>query len=304
VVDTAAVAPAARDGVLAELEAAAEALGRGELIALAPAPLGPGGTEHERRLLARLPALAAWVNELDIPARKRAGAVCTTLVGAMRADLARFGERPERIRALPDEAAFDDYLYGNAGCVGDYWARELATTSPRFTGLDIHTLSQAGIHLGKALQRVNVLRDLAKDIRRGRCYLPETALAAVGMEPRDLLFPDMAGRMQPLLDAQIAAARADLAAGAAFFDHLPYPWVRRRAAAALPAVLARRTLARIEAAPHRLLDPHDTIKVPRGEVYRLLLRLLLLPPTDRGLNRLALGPRRRLERRADPLPGE
>jgi len=304
VVDTAAVAPEARQPLLATLEEAARRLHGGDLIALEPAPLGPGGSPQERQLMARLPALAQWINELEVPARKRVGEVCTTLIGAMRQDLAQFGERPARIQALADEDALDDYLYGNAGCVGAYWARELATTSHRFTGLDVQSLEQAGIYLGKALQRVNVLRDLAKDIRRGRCYLPETALSAVGMVPSDLLFPDMAGRMQPLLDAQIAAARADLAEGTAFFHHLPYHWVRRRAAAALPAVLAQRTLARIEAAPHRLLDAQDTIKVPRHEVYGLLLHLLTLPPTDRSLERMALGPHRRLQRRPDPLPGE
>jgi farnesyl-diphosphate farnesyltransferase len=287
--DTEAVAPEARDRTLAELEEAARRLARGELIALAPAPLGPGGGPQERRLLAQLPALARWVNELEVPARRRAGEVCTTLIGAMRQDLARFGEQPDRVLALPDEGTLEDYLYGNAGCVGAYWARELATTSHRFTGLDMHTLEHAGIALGKALQRVNVLRDLAEDLRKGRCYLPETELTAAGLAPGDLLFPDKAGRLQPVLDAQIAAARSDLTTGAEFFHHLPYPWVRRRAAAALPAVLAERTLQRMEAAPHRLLDPQDRVKVPRGEVYRLLLRLLVLPPTDRGLRRLTLG---------------
>jgi len=304
VADTDAVAPAARERILGQLETAARRLARGDPITLEAAPLGPGGTAEERTLVAQLPAVAEWLNELDVPARKRAGEVCTTLFAAMRRDLARFGHHRERAAALPDEAALDTYLYGNAGCVGGYWAQELATTSHRFTGLDVQGLERAGVHLGKALQRVNVLRDLAKDLRRGRCYLPATGLAACGLEPRDLYFPDRIGRMRPLLDAQIAAARADLEAGLEFFHHLPHRWVRRRAAAGLPAILARRTLDRIEAAPHRILDAHDTVKVPRPEVKRLLARLLVTPPSDRGLERLVLGPRRRLQRRADPVAGD
>ncbi|MFA9459692.1 squalene/phytoene synthase family protein [Thiohalorhabdus sp. Cl-TMA] len=302
VADTDAVDPEARGETLAALEAAAGRLAQGAPITLEPAPLGPGGSPEERILLAGLPDMARWVSEMEVPARKRAGQVACTLIRAMRDDLERFADTGGRVVALPDEAALDAYLYGNAGCVGGYWALELGTTSHRFTGLDVQSLERAGIHLGKALQRVNVLRDLAKDIRRGRCYLPANGLAACGLEPRDLYFPDMIGRMRPFLNTQIAAARADLEEGLEFFHHLPHRWIRRRAAAALPAALAKRTLDRIEARPERILDARDTVKVPRGEVYRLLLRLFLLPPTDRGLDRLVVGPERRLQKRAGPLP--
>lgn len=298
--DSSAVAPAARERVLGELETAARRLGRGEPITLHDAPLGPGGEAAERTLMVQLPAVAEWVNELPVPARKRTGEVCTTLFAAMRRDLARSGRSSGRLVALPDEAALDTYLYSNAGCVGAYWAQELATTSHRFTGLDIQSLEKAGVHLGKALQRVNVLRDLAQDLRRGHCYLPADRLAACGLDPRDLYFPDALGRLQPLLDAQVAAARADLAAGMEFFHHLPHHWIRLRAAAGLPPVLARRTLDRLEAEPHRILNAHDTIKVPRPEVKRLIARLLVLPPSDRGLERLTLGSGRQRRRRAEP----
>ncbi|MEF8793451.1 phytoene/squalene synthase family protein [Thiohalorhabdus sp.] len=291
VADTEAVDPAARERMLAQLEAAARRLARGEPIALEAAPLGSGGLVEERTLLAQLPMVAGWVNELEVPARKRAGEVCTILFAAMRRDLARFGINSDRVVALPDPSSLDTYLYGNAGCVGGYWAQELATTSHRFTGLDVQSLEQSGVYLGKALQRVNVLRDLAKDLRRGRCYLPANELADHGLDPRDLYFPDAMKRLKPLLGGHLEAAQADLEKGLEFFHHLPYHWIRQRAAAGLPAVLARRTLDRLAAEPHRILDAHDTIKVPRPEVKRLIARFLLLPPTDRGLERLVMGRR-------------
>lgn len=290
VADTDAVPERARDRALAELEHCARTMGRGEMVALPHIPLGAGGGPYERALVANLGSMSGWMNELPIPARRRSGEVLTTLVGAMRRDRARFARAGNgRLVALPDEAALDSYLYGNAGCVGRYWAREVAANNHRFSGVQIQALQQAGIHLGKALQRVNVLRDLAGDLRRGRCYLPRTSLAEVGLVPADLYFPDVMGRLWPLLEAEIAAARRDLAAGQEFFRYLPHQWVRMRAAAALPAVLARRTLDRIAADPVRILDYHDTVKVPRGNVYRLMGRLLLTPPTNRGLDRLVLG---------------
>jgi len=292
VADTDAVDPAARERMLVQLETAARRLARGEPIVLEAAPLGPGGSPEERTLLAQLPQVGEWVNELAIPARKRGGEVCITLFAAMQRDLARFGVTSDRVIPLPDAAALDTYLYGNAGCVGAYWAQELATTSHRFTGLDVQSLEPAGIHLGKALQRVNVLRDLAKDLRRGRCYLPANELSAHGLDPRDLYFPDAIGRLRPLIEDHIEAARADLEAGLAFFHHLPHHWIRQRAAAGLPAVLARRTLDCLATEPYRVLDAHDTVKVPRPEVKRLIARFLLLPPSDRGLERLVTGRRR------------
>lgn len=293
VADTAAVPERARDQALAELERCARTMALGEMVALPHIPLGAGGGPFERALVANLGSMSGWINELPIPARRHSGDVLTTLVAAMRRDRARFSRAGNgRLVALPDEAALDSYLYGNAGCVGHYWAREVVANNPRFSGVQIQALQQAGIHLGKALQRVNVLRDLAGDLRRGRCYLPRTSLAEVGLVPADLYFPDVMGRLKPLLDAEIAATRRDLAAGQEFFRYLPHHWVRMRAAAALPAVLARRTLDRIAANPVRILDYHDTVKVPRGNVYRLMGRLLLTPPTNRGLDRMVLGPPR------------
>jgi farnesyl-diphosphate farnesyltransferase len=305
VADTDALPPGERDRILSILEEAAGQLAEGLPIELAAPALGRGGSGEERRLLEHLPSVAAWVSEMPPAARKRSGALCRTLFGAMRRDLDRFGAGEGGLIALADEAELEEYLYGNAGCVGEYWARELAARDERFNGVAVHHLTTAGIHLGKALQRVNVLRDLADDLRRGRCYLPRTEIAACRLEPGDLLAGPDPATIQPLIDAQIAAARSDLEAGTAFFRLLPRTWVRDRAAAALPAILAEATLARMQAEPERLLDPGARIKVPRRTVYALLLRLLLLPPGNRALARMIRGHGpRRLRRHAEPAPTE
>ena len=48
-----------------------------------------------------------------------------------------------------------------------------------------------GIRFGKGLQLTNILRDIAQDVRLGRCYLPRTELAALGVQPQQLLDPAM-----------------------------------------------------------------------------------------------------------------
>jgi len=48
-------------------------------------------------------------------------------------------------------------------------------------------MSAIGIRFGKALQYTNVLRDVPRDLRIGRCYFPEELLRAHGLQPRDLI---------------------------------------------------------------------------------------------------------------------
>jgi farnesyl-diphosphate farnesyltransferase len=54
-----------------------------------------------------------------------------------------------------------------------------------------------GVRFGQALQMTNVLRDVAQDLRIGRCYLPRHALAARGLAPADLLDPASMPRLRP-----------------------------------------------------------------------------------------------------------
>lgn len=61
--------------------------------------------------------------------------------------------------------------------------------------------------LGVAMQLTNILRDVGEDARRGRCYLPESDLAAFGLAPEDVL----AGAGDPAYGAAGPRAAAALA---------------------------------------------------------------------------------------------
>lgn len=52
---------------------------------------------------------------------------------------------------------------------------------------------------GKALQLVNILRDMPADLRAGRCYLPADELQAAGADPATIL--DDPSAAQPVFDA-------------------------------------------------------------------------------------------------------
>lgn len=62
------------------------------------------------------------------------------------------------------------------------------------------------VHLGKALQLTNILRDVRNDAERGRIYLPLSELARFGVRPEEILQFNYSPRYHQL--AQSVAARA------------------------------------------------------------------------------------------------
>ncbi len=204
-----------------------------------------------------------------------------TLTGAMVDALDRFpAEDAGRIGALETRADLDAYTYGNAGCVGEYWTDSVLAHRPRCAARwDPAAMRARGARFGQGLQLVNVLRDLPRDLRRGRCYLPRVELAALGVTPAELLDPQAAARIRPLVDALLAEARARLDAGLAYALAVPRREWRLRLACVWPLLIGLGTLDRLAAAG-ALLDPAVVVKVPRPAVRRLLL--LSLPAVWSG----------------------
>lgn len=95
----------------------------------------------------------------------------------------------------------EDYCYCVASCVG------LLSTYV-FGFKNQQTLTYAK-HLGKALQLINIIRDLGEDLRRSRIYLPEEELCQYGLQREKLLsfgYDDKA--LKPLLSDLAQRARA------------------------------------------------------------------------------------------------
>jgi len=100
----------------------------------------------------------------------------------------------------------------------------------------------SGRALGQALQMTNVLRDVAQDLRIGRCYLPRHALAAHGLAPADLLDPASMPRLRPVLDDLVASARDGFREAWEYTRAIPRSEVRLRLACAWPMLIGLRTL--------------------------------------------------------------
>lgn len=232
----------------------------------------------ESELLSRLDdCVALWVR---FPASEKEllREVVFGVIEGMRMDLTLFpGEDESRVQALPSAEHLDRYCAHIGGAPGLFWTRLCLLKVPRLRAADAAGLERQGLRLGKGLQMTNILRDAAKDLRIGRCYLPQDELAQAGLTPKDLLDPKSLSPLQPVLKRWLAWAGAELEAGAGFIEAMP--GFRLRAAAAWPLLLAFKTLALVARAPHLLDLSKEPVRVAQGEVYGMLAGSLWTLPS-------------------------
>jgi farnesyl-diphosphate farnesyltransferase len=289
VADTRLIARAQRIRHLEALRTAyAGAPADGQQLAAVAAAAAPR-QQHaaERRLLERVGEALARVQALPDSDRDEVRRVLDTLTSGMLFDLTRFpGEDAAALTALETADELDRYMYLVAGCVGPFWTALHVAHRPRLRGWDLAAMSEHGVRFGKALQMTNVLRDVPRDLRHGRCYLPADELARLGLAPRDLLDPARTPRARPLLRRLLDVALAHYDVGWRYTLAIPRPEWRMRLACAWPLLIGLATLGELAAHPDPLAAPAP-IKISRGRVRVILARSLLTVWSDRLLAREA-----------------
>ena len=129
---------------------------------------------------------------------------------------------------------------------------------------------ELGQHIGDALQIVNILRDLPKDLRIGRCYFPAQDLAQNGLTAADLLIPENATRFEPVKRKWILWGVTNLKSAVRYFAQLPKWQPGGRAAVAWPVLWTADTLLKVWQTPD-LLNPQKRVKIPRSNIYSTML---------------------------------
>jgi len=241
------------------------------------------GNPAERALLERFGALLNALRTSAPEDRLKIGKLLDTILHGQESDLLRFGKQ-DCLSALGSDAELDLYTYEVAGCVGEFWTAICRAHLFPAAPLDDARLRVDGVRFGKGLQLVNILRDLPKDLRRGRCYLPQDQLANHGLIPKDLLDPGVMDRFQPLYDFYLRQAEGHLSAGWEYTIALPFRFVRVRLACAWPLLIGISTLRELRFA--NVLDETRRIKVSRFEIRRLMLRSTFLYLRPSAWNRL------------------
>jgi farnesyl-diphosphate farnesyltransferase len=244
---------------------------------------GPQRIPAERTLLLHLPACYAALVGIPGDDRARIRRLLYLLIEGMQADLRTFpGEDASTLVALEARRDLDRYTYYAAGCVGEFWTDMAMAHQPPCRRWDSEAMRRRGVRFGQALQMTNVVRDLAQDLRIGRCYLPRQDLAALGLSPADLLQPETLPRLRPLLEDLLASALDGYREAWDYVRAIPRAEIRLRLASVWPMLIGLQTLQRLRKASG-LLDPTVTVKIPRAAVYRILLRSGITAWSNAGL---------------------
>lgn len=242
----------------------------------------------ERELLGRVEEAIAVLGGFACFDRCCVRTVLQVITSGQELDLRRFaGASAERIVALGGAGELDDYTFRVAGCVGEFWTRICRSHLYPAAEVALPTYMEDGIRFGKGLQLVNILRDLPRDLRAGRCYIPRADLTAAGMEPGDLLEAGNLDRFRPVLRGYLELAARHLAAGWRYTCATPRSQRRLRLGCALPLLIGAETLELVAAG--NVLDATRRLKVSRARVRSCLLRLVLWHPFPRRWERLFPG---------------
>lgn len=242
------------------------------------------GHADEKLLLESLGGAFDALTQLDTADRDAVREIVTTLTMGMEFDLRTFpDERSGQLGALATLDDLDRYTYLVAGCVGEFWTKMTYSHLPGTLKEAAATMIERGVRFGKALQMTNVLRDCAKDLRIGRCYLPERMLERFALTPQDLLAPDASSRARLLLFELVGKTLELYRDALAYTFAIPARSVRLRLACIWPILIGLETLALL-VDNDRWLDPASVSKVGRSRVYGIVAKSSMVVMSTRTLN--------------------
>ncbi|SPP63045.1 phytoene/squalene synthase family protein [Nitrospira lenta] len=224
----------------------------------------------ERVLLERLEDIFRLFQECSPEDRRRVQRLMTTLTQGMEMDLLRFpGQSVDELTALKTLDDLDRYTYYVAGCVGEFWTDLMCAHRKALASWNVKHMSDVGIRFGKGLQLTNIVKDVAHDLQKGRCYIPETLLDEVGLTPRDLLSEATLPRFRPVLSQLVRIAAEHLDQGWMYTMSIPRHEMRLRLSCMWPILSAGESLKMVLHSPD-LLNPAVKVKIPRSKVYKIL----------------------------------
>ncbi len=235
------------------------------------------GSPAERLLLEKSELALKILEDLSAADRELVRSVLETITSGQELDLRRFeGASASNVVALKTDQELDDYTYRVAGCVGEFWTRICRAHLFPAAVLDEPELLANGVRFGKGLQLVNILRDIPRDLRQGRCYIPIERLAGCRLQPANLLSAENEARFRPLYDEYLSRAEENLKVGWGYTNTLPRRCFRVRLACAWPILIGFETIKLLQTSP--VLGATTAVKISRGRVKQLILLSVVYYP--------------------------
>lgn len=224
----------------------------------------------ERILLERLEDCFKLFQTFSPDDRRRIQRLMSTLTQGMEMDLVVFhGTTAEDLTVLKTLDDLDRYTYYVAGCVGEFWTDLMCAHRTALASWKVREMSEVGVRFGKGLQLTNIVKDIAHDLQRGRCYVPTPMLAEAGLTGRDLLDQRNRARFQPVLSKLVRMAVEHLDQGWLYAMAIPRYETRLRLSCMWPILSAGESLKLVMNSPD-LLNPAVKVKIPRSQVYQIM----------------------------------
>ena len=224
----------------------------------------------ERILLERLEDCLKLFQTFSSDDRHRIQRLMTTLTQGMEMDLAVFhGTSAGDLTVLKTFDDLDRYTYYVAGCVGEFWTDLMCAHRKALSSWKVREMSEVGVRFGKGLQLTNIVKDVAHDLQKGRCYVPAPMLAEAGLTGHDLLDQQNRARFQPVLNKLVRMAVEHLDQGWLYAMAIPRSETRLRLSCMWPILSAGESLKLVMTSPD-LLNPDVKVKIPRSKVNQII----------------------------------
>lgn len=218
----------------------------------------------ERELLLKFYKVADLYSRFPAEDRECFSSLLAGVGEGMESDVRSFPEG--RLTALKTPAQLEKYCAHMGGAPGIFWARLYRAAIRRAAPSAANFPSERDAEMiGSALQMTNILKDIAADLRIGRCYIPQEDLDTRGLKPQDLLKPESMPKLREITARWTAWAVDRLDQCEAFVASIPKTELALRAAVIWPVYWAMDTLE--DAAHSNLLDPADKPRIGRGRIY-------------------------------------
>ncbi|PIU20600.1 MAG: hypothetical protein COT18_01425 [Elusimicrobia bacterium CG08_land_8_20_14_0_20_59_10] len=227
----------------------------------------------ERELLLKFGRIVLLYEKTSPEDKQLFSVLFSGVISGMEMDIRCFpGGKPA---AFPSALELERYCALIGGVPGIFWARlyreVIKKDSPSAANFPSENDAE---QIGSALQMTNILKDIAADLRLGRCYLPQSDLDEKHLKPADLLDPANMGRLRGTISKWSAWALERFDMSEVFLSAIPKTEFALRAAFIWPVYWAMDTLE--EVAHSNLLDPATTPRIKRSRIYATIAATLPL----------------------------
>lgn len=178
----------------------------------------------------------------------------------------------------------DEYTYFVAGTVGYLLTELFSFYSKKITPAINGRLESLAESFGKGLQLVNIIRDMATDLRRGQSYIPDELLKKYRLTRESIFEKENAEQAQRLFNELIENAVKHLDRALDYILLIPKRETRIRLFCMLPLFWAMRTLQKIQENTMALLGS-DKVKIPRNVIRREYYLALINMNSNRLMRR-------------------